>query len=212
MNETTRMCEQICSRLADVDSQLRIMGCDSSKEPIQVYKQILGRICDFFSKYADKQIVSRLISSRSVTNTCRNIHQQIDTLLKRYDFTSNLPIHDWENSWMDHRRVLQECTLQLSRRNDLLVDELQGPEAQAEALTLLMFEMDQSDSRCSGDELNLIYELFQCVARLSSLAIPPVPTWFLPPHQVEFDSQPFSRGSYGSVHHGTWNDTPVVIN
>lgn len=39
-----------------------------------------------------------------------------------------------------------------------------------------------------------------------------MPQWFVPPHEVEFNANKwFARGSYGSVHHGNWNGTTVVV-
>lgn len=91
------------------------------------------------------------------------------------------------------------------------MNELKDPEAQQEALTLLMFECDKSESQCDEQELELIKELFHYVASLSQLQIPSVPKWFVPPHVVKFKNQSFARGSYGSVHLGTWKGSSVVV-
>ncbi|KAK1941209.1 Ankyrin-2 [Phytophthora citrophthora] len=48
--------------------------------------------------------------------------------------------------------------------------------------------------------------------RIKQLPDVKVEDWFLPPYEVDFNHlDAFNRGGYGSVHHGTWMNTPVVV-
>lgn len=84
---------------------------------------------------------------------------------------------------------------------------------QTEALTLMLFELNNRTGKYESNEIELISRIFHKVARFSRLGIPSLPSWFIPPHEVELNSQAsqIGRGSYGLVHRGSWIGTSVVV-
>jgi serine/threonine protein kinase len=76
---------------------------------------------------------------------------------------------------------------------------------------LLKCEKETYFAKYAPDELELLNAVFGYAASLSHAEVPHVPRWFIPPHEVDFAKTPFSKGSFGSVHHGTWLDARVVV-
>lgn len=68
------------------------------------------------------------------------------------------------------------------------------------SLTPVLRRRDDSDPK-----------IFQSFSSVPKLEIDAVPGWFVPPHEFDVNASSFSKGSYGSVHRGTWNGTNVVI-
>lgn len=73
-----------------------------------------------------------------------------------------------------------------------------------------MFECDIHSSQYSDEEMILIQNI-PIFSSVPKLEIDVVPGWFVPPHEFDVNASSFSKGSYGSVHRGTWNGTNVVI-
>ncbi|RLN62586.1 hypothetical protein BBP00_00004675 [Phytophthora kernoviae] len=78
-------------------------------------------------------------------------------------------------------------------------------------MVLLKCEKETYFQKYSADELELLNAVFGYAASLSRAEVPHVPQWFIPPHEVDFAETPFSKGAFGSVHHGTWLDARVVV-
>ncbi|GMF34286.1 unnamed protein product [Phytophthora lilii] len=78
-------------------------------------------------------------------------------------------------------------------------------------MVLLKCEKETYFAKYSPDELELLNAVFGYAASLSHAEVPHVPRWFIPPHEVDFVEAPFSKGAFGSVHHGTWLDARVVV-
>lgn len=123
-----------------------------------------------------------------------------------------MDIHDWK-SHFDEDSIAMKLLLRSSLKEDhVLSKELQDTHVLKEALTLLMFESENHASRYSDEDMKVINKLFKYLSSMSILNIDSVPEWFVPAHEVQFNAaSSFARGSYGSVHHGNWNGTAVVI-
>lgn len=205
MHEAQPMCDHICVRLVDLEKNAH----DVYRE---LFQRLLERVHLFLLAYAHKLLITRIVSCRMVIETCGELHRQIDTLLHDINpaYQAEHTIHDWQQSWEREAKAQQNVFQQVPKVS--LVDELQDPIAQTEALTLLLFECNSRQAKYTTEELTWIHSLFQHVASLSNLVVPLVPEWFIPPHEVEFDTRsPFARGSYASVYRGMWVRTPVVV-
>lgn len=205
MHEAQPMCDHVCRRLADLEKNVHGASHES-------FQRLLERVHLFLLAYAHKLLITRIVSCRMVIETCGELHRQLDSLLQDItpEFQIKTTIHDWQQSWEREAKAQQLVFLQIPKVS--LVEELQDPNAQTEALTLLLFECNSRQAKYTPEELTWIHSLFQHVASLSNLVVPLVPEWFIPPHEVEFDTRaPFARGSYASVHRGMWVRTPVVV-
>lgn len=163
-------------------------------------------------KYSNKPTVIHLVSSRHIVSACRKIHNDIDVLIDTNPVLCASNIHTKLKTLFDQEVYKYETFSQESMRMDrqTLFDELQEPEAQQEALALLMFEFDNRESQYAEGEIKLIHRIFLYVSSFSKLGISDVPKWFVPPQDVDIEKE-IARGSFGSVHHGRWNGAKVVV-
>lgn len=131
----------------------------------------------------------------------QNLHSQLVKFMKDHSLLPH-SVHDWSDHWNKdieaHEALFISSLQQLNSNPDLLKTELLDAKIQAEALTLLMFECNNSDSLYTKQETDLIRHVFENARRLSALGIPTVPKWFVPPHQVESTSNFIGAGSYAS--------------
>lgn len=144
--------------------------------------------------------------------TCRWIHCQLDEfVLGNGLLVDSCVQNDWETQFNEH---LQGYKLDIKNRMNMnqksLFHELQSSEAQEEVLTLLLFESDNRASKYTEQEMDMMHKVFQHVSSLSKLGIPSVPSWFVPPQDVDIRKQ-IAKGAYGSVHLGRWNGATVVV-
>lgn len=215
MSESQPMFDRIHARLVDVEQQLKENKSQqkSAEKAVQEHSQNVSRIHAFLAKCSNRMI-ARIVSTRQVMQTCENMHEQLDVFVQKQDLEPH-SVHEWRNHWDEDRRSHElyfKTSLERLKRNPLLLQNaFLDLEAQSETLTLLMFECENQHSKCTNEESDLIRRIFEYVESFTNLDIPMVPKWFVPPHEVEFAQNSFNRGSYGSVHHGTWLGAPVVV-
>lgn len=213
MHEAKTISERICFRLLDVEQQLSVLNEMTSQEAIPRFKQLVGKAHSFLVKHGDKHIVTRLVGGQVIMSTSRDLNRELDAFILQFDIQSDrVELRDWEKQWAADSLAMKLLMRESLDKKDELSVELENSQVQKEALTLLLFECDNRASHYSDEEMALIHKLFQDVSSMSQLKIDAVPEWFVPPHEVRFDAiKPFARGSYGSVHQGTWNGTAVVV-
>lgn len=77
---------------------------------------------------------------------------------------------------------------------------------------MLKFEVERCAERQSQEMIRLMKRMMATVVRASRATVRPLPPWFLPSGEVEFEPIPFASGSFGSVHRGVWGaGTKVVV-
>lgn len=210
MNEAQAIGERIYSRLVGVENQLSTLNQLASQEAMPRFKQLVTKAHGFMLKHANNHAITRLVGSHVIISTARDLNREVDAFLLQFNLPSDS--RQWMKQWEDDAVALKLHLQESLRKTDALAKELHNPQVQKEALTLLMFECDNHASQYTDDEMALIHKLFQDVSSMSQLQIHSVPQWFVPPHEVEFNAaSSFARGSYGSVHRGTWNGTAVVV-
>lgn len=213
MHEARAISERIYFRLVDTEKQLSTLNEFSNQEAVPRFKQLVSKTHGFMEKYANKHTITRLVASQVIINTSRDINRELDAFLLQFNIQSNdVDIHGWKSKFDEDSIVMKLLLNDSLKQNRVLTKELQDPQVQKEALTLLMFECANHSSQYSDEDMKLINRIFKYVSSMSRLKVDSVPQWFVPPHEVQFDSaSSFARGSYGSVHRGTWYGTAVVI-
>lgn len=212
MHEAQAISWHIYSRLVRLSKQLSRIQSDEKEALHKTYAGILERYHAFLVQYGDKRIITRVVSGRVIVCVCRELRETLNGFDKlcggihRAD-DDGLKWNNLEKSFFEIQRGLMKSML---AQNHLWKNELQSHEAQAEALAFMLFELNYRADEYGSDELDLIRQIFWRVSSYSTLGIPPVPMWFLPPHEVVLGNE-IDRGSYGSVHSGTWLSTSVAV-
>lgn len=211
MCEVREMCERLCSRLQNLESQVKAANELIARDASKVYQQLLDKTNVFLMKHVNVHLVTRLVGIQVVIDTCGDLHRELDALLLRFNL-SCADQHSWKKQWEQDATAMRRLLSKSIYQKEALMDELQDPNTQAEALTLLLFECSHRKLKYTEEEMVLINDIFHFIASFSHLKIPSVPNWFVPPHEVEFNAHSsFAKGSYGSVHYGTWNGTEVAV-
>ncbi|KAG6612292.1 TKL protein kinase [Phytophthora cinnamomi] len=206
MEEAETLCTHVCRRLSALYNAL--LGLDAVSAPVlDKFLWQTFRFHAFLSRFSGKKLVTRLVCSRKVLEQTSSLHRELDAVWAALE----LPADDWEAQWLHDRSVLRQGWEALRQDRTRLAAELLDTASQVEAMVLLKCEKETYFAKYSAHELELLNAVFGYAASLSRAEVPHVPRWFIPPHEVDFVETPFSRGAFGSVHHGTWLDARVVV-
>ncbi|KAL4134269.1 hypothetical protein PRIC2_004578 [Phytophthora ramorum] len=212
MAEAEALCSHVSQRLLDLYESLQRMDA----VPVSILDKFLWqsfRFHDFVSKFSNKKLVTRLVCSRKILEQTRSLHRELDVVADALRGVCDLDLSagDWESQWEHDRRVLRQGWGSLREDRTRLTAELLDTASQVEAMVLLKCEKETYFAKYAPDDLELLNAVFGYAASLSHAEVPHVPRWFIPPHEVDFVELPFSKGAFGSVHHGTWLDARVVV-
>ncbi|KAL3670138.1 hypothetical protein V7S43_004453 [Phytophthora oleae] len=154
--------------------------------------------------------VSRRFSERRQAGAMFSLHNDIDRLVHQFGLDSTIvEVHEWRKNWYNARAARMkrfEATL-----TDEELEKLENSSDYVEVLTCLYFELTRHRLSYTPIQPRIFHSACQRIKRLPDVK---VEDWFLPPYEVDFnhdDLDAFSRGGYGSVHHGTWMNSPVVV-
>ncbi|KAJ8542571.1 hypothetical protein ON010_g12241 [Phytophthora cinnamomi] len=185
--------------------------------------------------------LAMLCASRTrVAQEVYELHTTLDRLLASTPIlhtTRTAEVHEWQEAWEEQRR-LQVCvatkrdsTTKATESTQLCCHEPDSPSHPPETQSLRHSSSVDSKSTATFAR---IYR-WSRRRRLTTTQIPtgtmlaavgsawnlhpvpeasgdPLPEWFIPPEEVLFDAnQPFSRGSFGTVHKGKWLDSKIVV-
>ncbi|KAG7381596.1 Leucine-rich repeat serine/threonine-protein kinase 2 [Phytophthora pseudosyringae] len=204
MAEAETLCARVTARLSSLSRALE--AAPASVRDAFLWQTF--RFHDFLSRFSGKKLVTRLVCTRKVLEQTRSLHRELDAVSEAVD---DVPVANWEPQWLEDRRVLREGWEGLRQDRASLAAELLDAASQVEAMVLLRCETETYFAKYAPDELELLNAVFGYAASLSRAEVPHVPRWFIPPHEVAFAEAPFSKGAFGSVHHGTWLDARVVV-
>ncbi|KAK1933543.1 Serine/threonine-protein kinase HT1 [Phytophthora citrophthora] len=212
MAESERLCSHVHQRVLSLYQVLLTLEA----VPASVLDKFLWqtfRFHDLLSKFSNKKLITRLVCSRKILERTSSLHRELDAILDalREVCGAVLPVENWEIQWLQDRRILRDGWENLRQNRTRLAAELLDTASQVEAMVLLKCEKETYFAKYAPDELELLNAVFGYAASLSQAEVPHVPRWFIPPHEVDFAEAPFSKGAFGSVHHGTWLDARVVV-
>lgn len=211
-HEAQPISTRIYARFVDLEQQLTNLNDVSKQEATPRFKQLLKEAYGFMLKYSKNHIVTRFVAGPAITRESHDINRELDALALQFNIESDdIKINGWEKQWEADSDTLKSRMKALLDKKDELSIELQDPQVQREALTLLMFARSRA-SEYTNDETMLIHKIFQEISSMSQLEIDVIPDWFVPPHEVKFDAGSlFARGAFGAVYRGTWNGADVVV-
>lgn len=140
---------------------------------------------------------------RQVSDVCKSLHQQLDHILSSLDaiHQQNAVHSDWRTLW-DVKPTVDSHVIE--------IDSNENQQDFEEQLIVLQFEVQH---RASSYPEETVASMRLEIDRLEQRVGPrPLPIWFLPAYEVEFDAfDAFAQGSFGSVHRGRWLDSSVVV-
>lgn len=211
MVEAQQMCEHVLERLEAISKEADEV-VSPPQDMLNRYSRILYQFHAFLKKFGQDKPIMRLVCNRVVVRKTMEFHMDIDKLLNGMNIPrENAELLEWKSTWENLRESQVAAFQALSKNRVVLMSNLRDPQSQSEALTLLMFESKKLDAGYNEAELQVINMAFGNVARLSRSQVPRVPEWFLPPHEVEFESEPFAWGAYSKVYRGTLPGLQVVV-
>ncbi|RLN75780.1 hypothetical protein BBJ28_00025102, partial [Nothophytophthora sp. Chile5] len=212
MGEARTLCGRVVTRLLDIHNELNKNESPIEHPLVERYRSVVYRYEQFLTKYAHQHLVLRLVCSRRIADQTRVFHEELDLvvaelgLLRCGSTTSDC----WRAAWTADRQRQDEMWTRFCQSKRHMAEELKDDDARVEALVLLQYEsrrtLDVSRRETFAALCRLVADL-----RGGKADDPAVPTWFLPPYEVECVGHAFGKGGFGEVYHGTWQGTEVVV-
>ncbi|GAB9474921.1 Tkl protein kinase [Globisporangium polare] len=126
-----------------------------------------------------KNIFFRVTVSRHVANRIRDFHTEIDDLQKDVEDIENA---QWE---YDPAKMVQVFRATLSERHRIYLSLRYD---QFETISLLQNELQRHCNHHSEEMLELLHDCLKMVLDFSKIpAVPSVPEWLIPHHELDFD-------------------------
>lgn len=216
VSETLRSCHDLVGsdddlarhvqlRLADVCRQLEKVDVqqvevDAMKQLAAHFFSLLARLHRFLDQKSCSFSFSDDGLSQQETVSMFSFHVEMDRLLVSHGLDRSGSVHDWEPEW-----ALLCSKHQLVQLSALIRWPTLSSQADSKAAVSLTEDGQGPVDLAEASSSNFDHEVVAHVPAERH-------RWFIPPTEVEFRSfDEFSRGAFGSVHHGKWFDTPVVV-
>lgn len=197
---------RVYGRLRAVYDQM--VSTSVTEENVKAYCRLLLQVKDALSASSKQSSVAQLVASRTHVAAAEQVLANLDKLAQELQLGGeSVPDRDWSDAWktdvVTQRKAFEAS---LSKASTVITNEGEAEEAWA----LLEFELKNRNSAYTSAELGA---MTRALEQLSAEQLrDPVPEWFVPAHEVVFNSlDSFSRGSFASVHLGTWLGSSVVV-
>ncbi|KAG2797156.1 hypothetical protein PC129_g21222 [Phytophthora cactorum] len=202
---------------------------------VQSWQSIVSRfqllINEPFNRLASNRAVWLAVGRKSAQSVYE-LHRELDQLVsttrleKLVEAAATKDLHrQWETQWYTLRR--QQAQVLCDKASDISAVLKEFEEDSSDKLdsgwarhvqgfwAVLEFERLRHPIKYTAEELGTIKRAASDIAdtcTILDLALV-LPRWFLPPYEVDLrlDKSTLGRGAFGSVHRGTWLDSPVVI-
>ncbi|KAG6948463.1 hypothetical protein JG688_00015076 [Phytophthora aleatoria] len=209
MGDLRSSCEHLYSRLNNLQGELEFMknkGQILSTESLDQYQTVVVKFLHFLERNGGRNLVYHVAKYTAVAGELKALHEDVSELF--FDLLDVTAV----DQWGEDCRVLETVLASAISDNSVALRDLQNPRAQLEAILTLKFELEKQHERHNQADMARMRSLMETIKTASRVSVEQLPAWFLPDYEVEFESQPFAKGSCGSVHRGVWSsDTPVVV-
>ncbi|KAL3660547.1 hypothetical protein V7S43_014302 [Phytophthora oleae] len=228
-SESSALNYQLYERMDDISARLEVMNAEDTIVHLPVLAELIFRFRDMLQRHVNENPLLRLAATRHVVKTIVELHGELDALMDRLQLIrSGASIHSWHSQLSSYREQLwKRLRLSLALDAQTLSGELEGEEEVSLLGALLAFEAKKRSASYSAHDLELLQISLVKVEETYQLMTPgPTPSfrttesktmlalssWFISPYEVLFNEwDAFSRGTFGSVHFGTWMNSNVVI-
>ncbi|KAE9000293.1 hypothetical protein PR001_g18824 [Phytophthora rubi] len=209
MKEATHACKRLHARLGVVFNTLENTKVDDANGVCQTSVEVVSKFLQFLERYHGKELVHRVVEHSTMMDQLRYLHEEVAML---FELLNIAPASNWGEEWEEDHRLQKQVLAATVKSCAVVQSELQDPRDRAEALLLLKFEVEQRGERNDDDVLGLMKSMLASVLMTSKTAEEPLPPWFLPLYELEYEPKPFARRSTGTLHRGVWGDqTNVAI-
>lgn len=211
------MNRSVYDRLVSVFDALRAQVDDPPTASLVVSFVVLLRQC--LKVVRPREMLSsesfRLASSRHTVDDVFAAHRYIDQFMRGVrSLDQSIAVddcHQWRPKWKQLQRQHQSAFMER-------IEELDGSQrsdssshgTEQVANMLIGFELSKRVVNVPSTAEQMPVSSAQSV--LDSSVNAALEGWFIPEYEVEFDEyDEFSRGAFGSVHHGRWMNAKVVV-
>ncbi|GMF45178.1 unnamed protein product [Phytophthora fragariaefolia] len=141
----------------------------------------------------------------------RLINEEIDAVIRTLGLTNIEASNSWKQQYEDDKRTHQQLLASsVDNAQEVLAELLDAP-SQQETMLTLKYEVGLPQQQQNTEMTKLLKSMMATVIRTSATSVPKLPPWFLPPYEIRFDSRPFARGSYSTVHRGVRESGESVV-
>jgi hypothetical protein len=212
MQDSQDVCKRVHSRLKEISDELAKMQEKNqlpSNDAVERYKVLVSQSLKCIERYREEKLWRRLINYQDMMQELCHINEKIDERFQVLNLAGIGAMMNWKQQWEADQDKEQKLMTALAESDALLLRELQSSRAQQEAILTILFQIR---NRVDGQDKEMLKSMMETVVRASKASVPKLPSWFLPGDQVSYNKEPFARGSFGTVHHGTLGrGTPVVV-
>ncbi|DBA05018.1 TPA: hypothetical protein N0F65_000706 [Lagenidium giganteum] len=212
MKESEAVCVTVQERLQDILGMLQKMEKEETLPPdsivVRKYAALLQRFLGVLREHAEKNAVTRMVSSTSLNDELRGVHEEIDMLFKMLDLAHIESVAAWEHQFDNEQREQHAELSKVVHNTQTIESDLRTVSLQVEALTTLMHASHGQIQLQDRHKSTSVHDVF-----FPGAAIESVPTWYIPPKEVTFDqTKPFKLGVLGASYSGMWGyGTRVVV-
>lgn len=206
-----RMHQDVCQRAEDIYNQLINSESSVSSDMIQQYFKILALALQSANTVQDTSSqMAKLAEARQLGDNVFAIHRDMDVLIDEGGLSRSSALHlHWRERW---RNLHNQAESKFAQHVNDLVASIQGSRADTDgeaALSYIRFELSK---RYTGSVRPIGSGLQPKADTVQNPAVTSDEDWFIPEYEVNFDEyDDFSRGAFGSVHHGQWLNARVVV-
>ncbi|RLN93950.1 hypothetical protein BBJ28_00010429 [Nothophytophthora sp. Chile5] len=199
----SEMDRQVYDRLKQILEHLQ-----KKTEPVSVtvlddFGRIVLRLLEVLERRDDGSKLNSYWAG-TLAGTRNQFHFAIDRLIGSCPFLHDkVPVRHWQQKWENAFRLFQQDM-------PSFMENVHSEEDRAEAAIYLQFEANKRRGAHSSDKVRAIDAALTKIRQLSSSALQPLPPWFLPPYEVQVGKH-IADGGFGSVSHGKWFGTDVVV-
>lgn len=204
------MNRDVYHRFLDIFSQLKAQGGSPNVDvlhrftaTLHYFHKNLQRISAVGSAQA-----ARFATSRQRADNTFSVHNDLDKFLDATGL-ARAPIHHWRDRWEEHHKAQRHEILDKLKGLPTLLEGVEDGAAREDALTYLRFELSKHPtSYATSNTADFAHVKSMASSFVTSTNV----NWFIPAHEVEFDEyDDFARGGFGTVYHGRWNRSRIVV-
>jgi serine/threonine protein kinase len=199
--------EGLSTELTKLEKKKRVVPPDA----LNKYVAAVSSTLLYMERYRGKKLVFRLMKHQGMNDELRRINEEIDEILRVLGFVKAKSFGAWKQPFEDDLRVQHELLAASVDNAQGVLAELQDARSQQETMLTLKYEVEHRPEQKSPEMAKFLKTMVGTVIRASMTAVPKLPPWFLPPYEIHFDPEPFSRGSFATLHRGVWRSNANVV-
>uniref|UniRef100_K3WW87 Protein kinase domain-containing protein n=1 Tax=Globisporangium ultimum (strain ATCC 200006 / CBS 805.95 / DAOM BR144) TaxID=431595 RepID=K3WW87_GLOUD len=209
------MWDNLVKRLEKIYVQMLLRESVPKPSTLQ-YLMIIFRLIRFCLTCKERTFFTRLVASRSVSDTFQDFHTELDHLLRTTRLVPSDTIGDaWCDNWEVGADNVNALFLTAVDSNDRTVANVKKKADVAEAFALLRHELTSNGDQCNEEKRQLLRTCLTSIQRYATkakLKLVEPPAWFIPRHEVDFKSQAKTqRSRLHLFRSGRWLKSAVFV-